>query len=146
VIRPIAPQDSWPLRREALHPMRPLPTTLNPLDAVPDALHLGWFEAGQLVGVGSIGRHPWPLDPHAIAWFVRAMAVAQDWRSLGIGGHLLDALIAHGAAHDPSGIAWCHARLPAEAFYARHGFRTLDQVDLPEKGLRRRMRRALVLS
>jgi predicted GNAT family N-acyltransferase len=146
VIQPIAAQDAWPLRREVLHPTRPLPTTLDPLDAVPDARHLGWFEAGRLVGTGSISRHPLPFESDAVAWFIRAMTVAQDWRSRGIVGRLLDALIAHGAAHDPNGIAWCHARLPAEAFYARHGFQTLDQVDLPEKGPRQRMRRALVLT
>ena len=146
MIREIAAAESWPLRREILHPARPLPTALDPLDAVPDALHLGWFEAGQLVGVGTISRHPLPIEPDAIAWFVRAMAVSAEWRSRGIGGHLLLALLAHGADRDPDGIAWCHARLPAEAFYSRHGFRILDRVELPEKGLRLRMRRKLVLS
>jgi GNAT superfamily N-acetyltransferase len=142
VIRPIAPQDTWQLRREGLHPHKPLPTSLDSLDVVPDALHLGWFDAERLVGVASISRHPLPLEPDAVAWFVRGMAVAPNWRSRGIGGYLLDALIGHGAARDPNGIAWCHARLPAEAFYERHGFQLLDQVDLPGKGLRLRMRRA----
>jgi len=146
VIQPIAAEDTWPLRRDVLHPTQALPTALDPLDAVSDARHLGWFEAGRLVGVASICRHGLPLEPDAIAWFVRGMAVAQDWRSRGIGAQLLDALLAHGAARDPSGIAWCHARLPAESFYLRHGFRILDRVDLPGKGPRLRMRRALALT
>lgn len=146
MIKAIAAHDAWPLRREVLHPARPLPSALDPLDAVPDALHLGWFEASRLVGVGTISRHALPVEPDAIAWFVRAMAVAPDWRSKGIGGRLLEALLAHGAARDPGGIAWCHARLPAEAFYRHHGFRVLDRVDLPGKGLRTRMRRKLVLA
>jgi GNAT superfamily N-acetyltransferase len=146
VIQAIAAEDAWPLRREILHPTRQLPTTLDALDTVPDACHLGWFETGRLVGVGSIGRQRLPLEPDAIAWFVRGMAVAQDWRSRGIGGQLLGALIAHGAAHDPSAIAWCQARLAAEVFYSRHGFRILDRIDLPDKGPRLRMRRALVLA
>jgi GNAT superfamily N-acetyltransferase len=144
VIRAIAAEDTWLLRRDVLNPTRSLPTALDPLDAIPGALHLGWFEADQLVGVGTISRHTLPLEPGAIAWFVRAMAVTPDWRSHGIGGRLLQDLIAHAADRDPGGIAWCHARIPAEAFYRRHGFRVLDQVDLPGKGLRLRMRRVLV--
>lgn len=145
MIKAIAAKDAWPLRREVLNPTKPLPTALNPLDIVPDALHLGWFEAEEIVGVGTISRQALPTEPDAMAWFVRAMAVASAWRSRGIGGRLLDALLAHGVDCDPGGIAWCHARLPAEAFYSRHGFRVLDQVDLPGKGVRLRMRRRLVL-
>ena len=146
MIKAIAAEDAWPLRREVLNPTKPPPTAQHPLDIVPDALHLAWFEAGRIVGVGTISRQALPIEPDAIAWFVRAMAVAPGWRSRGIGGRLLDALLAHGADHNPGGIAWCHARLPAEAFYSRHGFHVLDQVDLPGKGLRLRMRRLLVLA
>jgi GNAT superfamily N-acetyltransferase len=145
VIQAIAAEDTWPLRRDALHPDRPLSVSLDPLDAQPESLHLGWFAAGRLVGVATISRHPLPLDPAVTDWFVRGMAVAQDWRSQGIGGQLLASLLAHAAARDPKGIAWCHARLPAKNFYLRHGFRILDEVNLPEKGPRLRMRRALVL-
>jgi GNAT superfamily N-acetyltransferase len=144
VIRAIAAEDTWLLRRDVLNPNRALPTTPDPLDVLPGALHLGWLEAGLLVGVGTVSRHPLPIEPDAIAWFVRAMAVSPDWRSHGIGGRLLHGLIDHARDRDPGGIAWCHARIPAEAFYLRHGFRVLDQVDLPGKGLRLRMRRVLV--
>jgi GNAT superfamily N-acetyltransferase len=73
------------------------------------------------------------------------MSVAEGHRSRGIGSEILDALIAYAAGLDPDGIIWCHARLPAESFYHRHGFRLLDRIDLPEKGLRLRMARPLVL-
>ena len=145
MIRAIAAENAWLLRRDVLNPTRSLPTTLDPLDAIPGALHLGWLEADQIVGVGTISRHTLPLEPGATAWFVRAMAVSPDWRSHGIGGRLLRGLLDHARDRDPDGIAWCHARIPAQAFYLRHGFRILDQVDLPGKGLRLRMRRALAL-
>jgi GNAT superfamily N-acetyltransferase len=143
VIRAVAPEQTWLLRRDALRPGKPLPSELDPRDTVPDACHLGWFEGARLVGVGTISRHPLPLDPAATAWFVRGMSVVEGERSRGIGGEILEALIAHAAKHDPGGIAWCHARLPAERFYRRHGFELLDRIDLPEKGLRLRMARPL---
>ncbi len=144
MIREIAAEQTWLLRRDVLNPGRPLPTTLDARDAVEGARHLGWFEGDLLLGVGTISRHPLPLQPDAIAWFVRGMSVAQNHRSLGIGGQMLDALIAYAAERDPGGLAWCHARIPAENFYRRHGFRLLDRIDLPEKGLRLRMARSLV--
>jgi GNAT superfamily N-acetyltransferase len=145
VICEIAPEQTWLLRRDALNPGKPLPTALDPRDTVEGARHLGWFEGDRLLGVGSISRHPLPLEPGAIAWFVRGMSVAQEQRSRGIGSHILDALIVYAAARDRGGLAWCHARIPAETFYRRHGFRLLDRIDLPEKGLRLRMARPLVL-
>ena len=145
MIRAIEAQQTWALRRDALNPGKPLPSELDPRDAVACARHLGWFEGGRLVGVGTISRHPLPLRPEAIAWFVRGMSVEDGQRSRGIGGQILKALIAHAADCDPSGLAWCHARIPAESFYIRHGFALLDRVDLPGKGPRLRMARPLVL-
>ena len=57
-------------------PANRCPATLDPRDTVRDACHLGWFEGEQLVGVGTISRHPLPLEPTPIAWFVRGMSVA----------------------------------------------------------------------
>ncbi len=145
MIRAITAQQTWALRRDGLNPGKPLPTELDPRDTVKGARHLGWFEGECLLGVGTISRHPLPLKPEAIAWFVRGMSVVQERRSSGIGGAILDALIAYAADCDPSGLAWCHARIPAESFYIRHGFALLDRIDLPGKGLRLRMARPLVL-
>ena len=145
MIRQIAAERTWLLRRDVLNPGKPLPTALDPRDTVDGARHLGWFEGEQLIGVGTISRHPLPLKPDAIAWFVRGMSVTEAQRSRGIGGQILKALISYAADHDAEGLAWCHARLPAESFYRRHGFSLLDHIDLPEKGLRLRMVRPLDL-
>jgi GNAT superfamily N-acetyltransferase len=145
VIREIAAEQTWLMRRDALNPSKALPTVLDPRDTVEGARHLGWFEGDRLLGVGTISRHPLPLEPDAIAWFVRGMSVVEGYRSSGIGGQILEALLAYAAGSDPGGLAWCHARIPAESFYRRHGFRLLDRIDLPEKGLRLRMARPLVL-
>jgi GNAT superfamily N-acetyltransferase len=145
VIREIGAEQTWLLRRDGLNPGKPLPTALDPRDTIEGARHLGWFEGDRLLGVGTISRHPLPLEPAAIAWFVRGMSVVEGQRSQGIGGQILCALIAYAVSRDPGGLAWCHARIPAESFYRRHGFHLLDRIDLPEKGLRLRMARPLVL-
>jgi GNAT superfamily N-acetyltransferase len=145
VIREIGAEQTWLLRRDALNPGKPLPATLDPRDTIEGARHLGWFEGDRLLGVGTISRHPLPLEPAAIAWFVRGMSVVEGQRSQGIGSQILDALISYAAGRDRGGLAWCHARIPAESFYRRHRFHLLDRIDLPEKGLRLRMARPLVL-
>lgn len=145
MIQPIEVEQAWRLRRDALNPGKPLPTARDPRDTIEGAYHLGWFEGERLLGVGTVSRISLPLDPQAIAWFLRGMSVKESHRSRGIGGKILAALIAYAASCDPGGIIWCHARLPAESFYLRHGFKLLDQIDLPEKGLRLRMARPLVL-
>jgi GNAT superfamily N-acetyltransferase len=145
VIREIGAEQTWLLRRDGLNPGKPLPTALDPRDTIEGARHLGWFEGDRLLGVGTISRHPLPLEPAAIAWFVRGMSVVEGQRSQGIGGQILCALIAYAVSRDPGGLAWCHARIPAESFYRRHGFHLLDRIDLPEKGLRLRIARPLVL-
>ncbi|HEX3065128.1 MAG TPA: GNAT family N-acetyltransferase [Dongiaceae bacterium] len=145
MIREIGAEQTWLLRRDGLNPGKPLPTALDPRDTIEGARHLGWFEGDRLLGVGTISRHPLPLEPAAIAWFVRGISVVEGQRSQGIGGQILCALIAYAVSRDPGGLAWCHARIPAESFYRRHGFHLLDRIDLPEKGLRLRMARPLVL-
>jgi GNAT superfamily N-acetyltransferase len=145
MIRPIEVEQAWRLRRDALNPNKGLPTGRDPRDTIEGACHLGWFEDERLLGVGTVSRISLPLEPDAIAWFLRGMSVAEGHRSRGIGSEILDALIAYAAGRDPGGIIWCHARLPAESFYLRHGFKLLDRIDVPDRGLRLRMARRLVL-
>src|SRR5258706_1099711 len=104
MIRAIAAENAWLLRRDVLNPTRSLPTTLDPLDAIPRALHLGWLEADQIVGVGTISRYTLPLEPGATASFVHAMAVSPDRRLHGIFGGLLRGPLDHALARDQDGV------------------------------------------
>jgi predicted GNAT family N-acyltransferase len=49
------------------------------------------------------------------------MATSEELRGLGIGTRVLDAVVAHVAAHG-GGLLWCNARIPACLFYERAGF------------------------
>ncbi len=59
---------------------------------------------------------------------------ARRGRGEGAGALVLDALVAHVAAHD-GGLLWCNARTPVRSFYERAGFvaRGEEWVD-PEIG------------
>jgi GNAT superfamily N-acetyltransferase len=144
VICRLRPEETWLLRQQVLHPSRRWPTRLDPLDLVPDSLHLGWQAAETLVGVGSIGRDlPIKGDPAVAYWRLRGMAVLECFRGRGIGGQLLLALLRHAASLNPTGTAWCLGRLSAEAFYIRHGFRQSGSFDIPGKGPRLLLQRSL---
>lgn len=144
----LAPADTWGLRQQVLHPERPWPSSANPRDLVPDALHLGWRASGELLAVGSIARedpgpeglsNPVPAifrEAAGRAWRLRGMAVVPAAQGRGIGGELLNRLLAHVAACDAGGLVWCHGRESAEGFYGRHGFRRIGHIDVPEKGPR----------
>jgi GNAT superfamily N-acetyltransferase len=144
MIRCLRPEQTWPLRQQVLHSSRPWPTSLDPLDLTPHALHLGWLAEGVLIGIGSIGRDtPAVGDPTTAHWRLRGMAVLDSHQGRGIGGKLLLVLLAHAASLDPAGTAWCLGRLPAEGFYLRYGFRQMGRFEVPGKGPRLMLERSL---
>jgi predicted GNAT family N-acyltransferase len=51
------------------------------------------------------------------------MATTEELRGQGIGGRLLDVVLAHVAAHG-GGLLWCNARVTALPLYERAGFAT----------------------
>ena len=138
-IRPLAADDTRPLRQAILRPARPWAETAWPGDHDPDTRHFGAFDDGQLVAIASLYREDRP--DHAgrdrgggDGWRLRGMATAVDARGRGAGRALLAACVAHAAANG-GGELWCNARTPAMGFYAGAGFeRVSDQFDVPGIG------------
>ncbi len=99
----------------------------------PHAVHALAFAAsglaigtGRLLASGQIGR----------------MAVLPEHRRLGVGGAILERLLAHARRRGDAGV-FLHAQLPALSFYADHGF-VAEGPDFTEAGIRhRRMRHSL---
>jgi GNAT superfamily N-acetyltransferase len=103
-------------------------------DDAPDALHLGAFEDGRLVGIASIARDPPPGSRDPSAWRIRGMATLPEVRGRGIGGALLEACLTHARSRGAS-LVWCNGRVPAVAFYRRHGFASVrGPFELPGTG------------
>ncbi|HAM01906.1 MAG TPA: GNAT family N-acetyltransferase [Acidimicrobiaceae bacterium] len=142
-----------PLRARILRPGLPLDQSVYPGDDHPEAAHVAVLvpgasgadaDAGDLfddevvVAVGSVFEEGPPAVLVASAevgpaarggrwWRIRGMATAEGWRSRGLGGTVLGALLERAAARG-AGVVWCNARVPAIAFYRRAGFREVGDV------------------
>ena len=82
------------------------------------------------------------LDPYdgEAAWRLRGMCTEHEFQSRGFGGRLLDCAEAAILEHSDVRLFWCNARVPALAFYERHGWKVDSEVfDIPTAGPHRRM-------
>ncbi|MFZ1688729.1 MAG: GNAT family N-acetyltransferase [Flavobacteriales bacterium] len=117
----IKANECWPLRHKVLRPHQSIEDCDYPNDRNPDSFHLGAFEGGRLVGIGSFYREKQETLVGHIQWRLRGMAIDPDFRGTGVGRQLLrfgmDELKSKRAD-----ILWCQARESAEGFYAKLGF------------------------
>lgn len=82
---------------------------------------------GRLLPDGHIGR----------------LAVARDWRGHGVGGRILEALVAEAARRDLPEVV-LHAQAQTQGFYRRHGFEP-DGPLFDEAGIAHRLMRRPLL-
>jgi GNAT superfamily N-acetyltransferase len=119
----VAPESTFPLRRRVLRPHLPGPEhTVLPGERDPRAVHLAALDAdGQVIGTAVLLPERFELMPdRADAWRLRGMATDERLRGRGIGRQVVRRVLEHLAAQG-GGLLWCHARLPAQAFYERAG-------------------------
>jgi GNAT superfamily N-acetyltransferase len=133
-IRPTPAAAARLLRHLLLRPHQPPELLVYPGDDTPDSLHAGAFANGELVGIASVSRQPFMFAPAADAWQLRGMATLPQVRRRGYGAALIQACIAHAAAHGGK-ILWCNGRTSAIPFYEALGFQAIGEVfESPETG------------
>lgn len=125
-----------PLRAAVLRPDQPLEAARFAEDDLPGTIHLAAFDAGDVLGCGTVFPAPYPGAPpvEGAAWRLRGMATAPSARGRGHGHRVLvgavEAVRAEGGA-----LIWCHARVAADAFYDRAGLRADGpEFVVPERG------------
>ncbi len=121
----VAPSVTYDLRGRVLRPGAPPERVRLKIDDLPDTAAFAARDAdGTVVGTAIVYPEacPWAPDRPG-AWRLRGMATAEGRRSGGIGGRVLDAVVAHVAA-EGGNLVWCNARVPARPFYERAGFTT----------------------
>ena len=123
------------LRRAVLRPSWAVGTPMAG-DDDRAAVHVAGFDGAQVVAAAVLFPRAYPLRPHVpAAWQLRGMATAADRQGQGMGGAVLhgalDELVGRGAR-----LVWCEARISAQRFYERHGFRAEgEQFVTPQSGL-----------
>jgi len=128
-----------PLRRALLRPHQRVEELVYPGDDHPETLHVGVFRHEHMVGIATIVPRPMPGRREQRAWQVRGMAVEHGQRGYGLGGQMLEACVAHAAAHGGR-LVWCNARAGSSGFYRRYGFEADGEpFELPEIGPHYRM-------
>ena len=113
------------LRRSVLRPGAG-PGDALPGDGIADASHFAASDdLGTVLSTCFVYPDPWPYpeagEPDRNGWHLRQMATDPGHRGRGAGSAVLEHVIAF-VAEQGGGILWCHARVPAIAFYERHGF------------------------
>ena len=141
-VRPVPVDDVIDLRHRVLRVGLPREMARFDGDAEPTTLHLAAFDAaGTVVGCATILHRPYAAAP---AWQLRGMAVAPEGQRAGVGGALLGHVDAVVAASAFSRQLWCNARVPAIAFYARHGWRAVGpEFEIAHAGPHRVMEKSL---
>lgn len=138
-MREVQATDTASLRREVLRSGQPVAL---PGDDEP-AFHLGMYDGYELLGTGNVRLEPAPWTTEGPAWRLRGMATRPASRGRGVGGVLLDALVAH-CSEQGGRLLWCNARTPAQRFYERAGLVVIGEPwDDPDIGPHVRMWRAL---
>jgi predicted GNAT family N-acyltransferase len=133
--RPIHVTETYDLRHRVLRPHQPLNACAFPYDTAPDALHIGSFLNGELIGVGSIVPEPRKNATQPVSWRIRGMAVQEDTRGTGAGSKILQALIDYASTQQLPAEIWCNGRAHVKGFYERFGFvQEGDLFELPETG------------
>jgi len=126
-----------PLRWRVLRPHLASPEeAMLPGERDPGAVHLAALDPhGDVVGTAVLLPERFERMPdRADAWRLRGMATEERLRGQGIGGQVVRRVIEHVAARG-GGLLWCHARVPAQAFYECAGFTTVgDRWEVPHLG------------
>lgn len=130
------------LRHAVLRAGLPAETARFPGDEDATTLHVVALADGAVIACASFMASTWEGAP---AFQLRGMAVAPEWQRKGVGAALLrfadGELLRRGARQ-----LWCNARVPALAFYQRHGWQVVsDEFDIPTAGPHRKMWKQLVV-
>jgi len=133
----VAPEQTFALRHRVLRQHESLEDLRLSGDDDPRSGHIAAIDddSGEVVGTAVVFPEPPPWDTGASgAWRLRGMATAEEWRSKGVGGAVLAAVVDH--VNLAGGrLLWCNARLPAVRFYERAGFeRVGEEWDEPHIG------------
>lgn len=122
-IRPVTPEQTYPLRHAVLWPDKPLDYVKIEHDN--DGYHVGAFSNDDLVAVISLFVDV-DTSSQSVARF-RKFATHPDYQRRGIGTKLMHHIIGEARRRHAVSL-WCDARLDAADFYRRFGMEPVSEV------------------
>jgi predicted GNAT family N-acyltransferase len=133
-IKLVTAADTWALRHRVLRPHLPVESARYPEDSTREAVHVAALEGEVVVGIASIYHEDEAGGTDAGAWRLRGMATAPEIRGSGVGGEVLEEVIAQMKARGATKI-WCNARTSVAGFYERYGFAVFgEEYEMPGIG------------
>ena len=106
-------------------------------DHEPTTHHFAAFSNDDVVACATFLRNSYENEP---AWQLRGMAVNEGFQGTGLGSRLLEFAEGFILPQGYSNLLWCNARLPAERFYVRMGWRTVSEpFEIPDAPLHVKM-------
>ncbi|WP_018619719.1 GNAT family N-acetyltransferase [Spirosoma luteum] len=122
-IRPVAPEQTYPLRHRVLWPDKSPEYVKVENDA--EGYHAGAFWQDELIAVISLFVAYGAANPGRARF--RKFAVHPDYQGQGIGTALLNHVMAEAKRLGAVSL-WCDARLDAADFYRRFGMEAVSEV------------------
>ena len=129
-IRPIAPQDTLPLRHALLRPHLTKEACVYPGDDDGTTVHLGAFMSDGLCGIVTLYREDLPNE-RGTGYRFRALAIVENLRGQGHGSTLLEA-VEDLARQRGADYLWANARVPVLEFYRKSGYAVGDEEFIVE--------------
>lgn len=128
-IEVVGPGVIRPMRQRVLRPHQPIEAMVYPGDDAPGTFHLAGFDpSGRVLGIASFyNKGPHPLDPQQGDWRLRGMAVEPAIQGAGLGTRLVHCGVEHIRERAGQRL-WCNARVSAQDFYTRLGFKVQGDV------------------
>jgi GNAT superfamily N-acetyltransferase len=132
--RIIGVTETLPLRLKVLRPGGVPADCHFPSDEHPEAFHVGVFDAGCCICIGSFSPERHPGLAGDASYRLRGMATDPEHQGRGAGRVLLEHALAVLRQRGCT-LLWCNARLNALGFYERSGFAVQgEQFDIPGIG------------
>jgi GNAT superfamily N-acetyltransferase len=134
-VKRIDPSETRPLRHLVLWPhIERMEDCVIDIDHREDAIHLGTFDNGRIVSVGSLFRMTSPKIDFPVQYRLRAMATDPEYRGKNGGAFLIRE--AERILREMNiDVLWCDARIGAVGFYQKLGFSLIDEIyDVPRIG------------
>ncbi|AFU67625.1 N-acetyltransferase, putative [Psychroflexus torquis ATCC 700755] len=143
-MRYISAEETLELRQNVLRLGKPQSSCIWKGDNLKSTKHIGAFVDSKCIGILSLFEANTDELSKTKHYQLRGMAVDLEYRGKGIGKQLVN-FSEHELKALGIPVLWCNARISAEEFYSKLGFKVISkEFIVPDVGLHYRMSKSLI--